>query len=144
MHISLDIEIERPVSALKDLFKSQSRARLWMRGHDADIRLHGDGTAPGHWIEMTQRAGNLTVQALAVLVEYDWPDRVVFSTQAAGTAALVVNRFFASDQESTLWQLDKHYQFSGLTRLAAPFLRNRIRQTDWAGMQEIKAIAEAG
>jgi len=142
--VSLSIEIERPVRELADFFKSENRARLWMKDETAKISISGDGTQPGDSIEMAKDVNGRTYHASAVVIEYDWPDMVAISTAVQGTSALVANSFSEGSAGTTLWQLDKLYQFSGLMRLMAPLFRSRLATADWQAMQEIKGIAEAG
>lgn len=142
MKVSLSIEIDRPVEALRELFKSKSRARMWMRGNDADINMQGDGTHPGDWIKMSRNIDGAPFQATAVIVEYQWPSIVAYRTEIGGTSALVANRFSETAQGNTLWQLDKVYDFNGPLGFLSPLFRGRFQASDWQAMQQIKQIAE--
>jgi len=140
--VSLSIEIERPIDDLQELFKSKSRARMWMQGNDANINIQGDGTHPGDWIKMSRSVDGGQFQATAVIVDYQWPDLVAYRTEIGGTSALVANRFSEVAPGTTLWQLDKVYDFNGPLGFLSPLFRGRFQASDWRAMQQIKQIAE--
>ena len=155
MKYTVSIEIALPRERTVQLLADPAHLPEWLRGlvlHEPLSGRHGQvGTTSRVVMQAGQQKmeGTETITRLEPANLHGIPrDSVVHFDReivAKGMWNAARERLTEAGPETTLWESENEYRFSGLPmRLAAPFMRGAFRKQSRQHMQDFKAFAEQG
>lgn len=155
MKYTVSIEIALPRERVVQLLADPAHLPEWLRGlvlHEPLSGMHGQvGTTSRVVMQTGQQKmeGTETITCREPANLHGIPrDGVVHFDReivAKGMWSAARDRLTETSPETTLWENENEYRFSGLPmRLAAPFMRGVFRKQSRQHMQDFKAFAEQG
>ena len=155
MKYTVSIEIALPREQVAQLLADPAHIPKWLRGlvlHEAISGAHGQ---VGTESRVVMQMGRQTMEATETITRREPTslhgiprDSVVqFDREivAEGMWSAARERLTEAGPETTLWESENEYRFSGLPmRLMAPFMGGAFRKQSRVHMQDFKAFAEHG
>jgi hypothetical protein len=155
MKYTVSMEIALPREKVVQLLADPAHLSEWLRGLVLHEPLNGMHGQVGTRSRVVMRMGQQTMEATETITRREPADlhgipegSVVHYEReivADGMWNAARERFTEAGPESTLWESENEYRFSGLPmRLAAPFLRGVMRKQSRQHMRDFKLFAEQG
>ncbi len=138
-----EVVIELPRERVIALFDSVENLGKWQEGLVSHEQISGEPGQPGAKMRLLYEMGRRRVDMIETIITRDLPDEFSGTYDASGVHNIVRNTFHA-DGDRTRWRLDCEFQFSGLMRLTALFLRESgFRKQTRRMMENFKRFAES-
>jgi hypothetical protein len=155
MKYTVSIEITKPLEEVAQLLADPAHLPKWLRGlvlHEPMSGAHGQvGTRSRVVMQMGQQRfeGTETITRREPAELRGIPEEclVHFEREIAGPGmwSVVRERLTAAGPESTLWESENEYRFSGvMMRLVGFLMPGAFRKQSLQHMQDFKAFAEQG
>jgi hypothetical protein len=155
MKYAVSIEIALPVERVVQLLADPAQLPKWLRGlvlHEPLSGIHGQvGTTSRVVMQMGKQkfegTETITRREPADLHRIPKGSVVHFEREIVGEGmwSAVRDRFSEAGPQTTLWQSESEYRFSGfMMRLVALVMPGAFRKQSQLHMQDFKAFAEQG
>lgn len=155
MKYTNSIEIALPRERVAQLLADPAHLPKWLRGLVLHEPVHGSYGQLGTKSRVVMRSGQRKIECIETITRRDPADLhgipqesvVHFDREivGAGMWSLVRDRLIEADPETTLWESDSEYRFSGLLmRLVGLLMPGSFRKQSQQHMQDFKAFAEQG
>ena len=155
MKYTVSIEIGMPRQEVAQLLADPAHLPKWLRGlvlHEPLTGIHGE---PGTTSRVVMKMGKQQIECTETITRREPADLraipkggvVYFDREIVGEGvwSAVRDRLTEAGPQTTLWQSESEYRFSGmLMRLVALLMPGAFRKQSQQHMQDFKAFAEQG
>ena len=143
MNYECEITIDLPRDKVIDLFDNPDNLPKWQPGLQSFEQISGDFGEPGAKSRLVYDENGRTIEMIETITVRDLPDELSFIYEAKGVHNVISNHFYAVGSEQTRWLLKTDFQFSGMMRLMALFMRGAFPKQTRKMMADFKAFAES-
>ena len=143
MKLKSEIDIDAPVEVVWAAFDSPDNTGRWMRNLDSITTTSGEPGQPGTITELVFDENGREVILKQTVTERRAPDFLAVTFETPGGSMLVVNHFEALGDHRTRWSSWCNFNFTGLMKFFAIFMRGSIRRREEADMQRFKLMVES-
>ncbi|MFY1692523.1 SRPBCC family protein [Plantactinospora sp. WMMB782] len=155
MKYTNSIEIDLPREKVVQLLADPTHLPKWLRGMVLHEPVHGIHGQLGTRSRVVLQSGKRKIECTETITRRDpadlhgIPSEVVVhfdrETVGAGMWSVVRDRLTEATPETTLWESESEYRFSGLLmRLVALLMPSAFQKQSQQHMQDFKAFAEQG
>jgi hypothetical protein len=149
------IEIALPRERVAQLLADPAHLPSWLRGLVLHEPVNGAHGQPGTTSRVVMQSGQRTIECTETITRREPADLhgipketvVHFDREIAGASmwSVVRDRLTEADPETTLWESESEYRFSGLLmRLVGLLMPGAFHKQSQQHMQDFKAFAEQG
>jgi uncharacterized protein YndB with AHSA1/START domain len=135
MRIHHEIEINKPVEAVFDLFRDRQLMSRWQPGlvSSEEAKQKGGNKTFKNYLKIGRR----TMPVTEIIQKDMFPNyNVIYELK--GIVNKVENTFHATPSGSTRWESVSTFRFKGLMKIIAPFMRSGLEQQSRIIMQNFK------
>jgi len=138
-----EVVIDLPRERVIELFDDPDNLAKWQPGLKSFEPLSGEPGRPGAKSRLLFDEKGRKIEMIETVTVRDLPDEFSGTYEAKGVMNWVTNHFVAISPKKTRWVVETEFQFSGLMRLMAPFMRGAFPKQTQQLMQSFKDFAEA-
>ena len=142
MKYTTEIVIDLPRERVIELFDDPDNLPKWQPGLQSFEHLSGEPGRPGARSRLVFDQGGRRIEMIETITRRDLPDEFSGTYETQGVENWMTNRFIEEGPERTRWVAETEFQFSGLMRIMAFFMRGAFPKQTQEFMQNFKEFAE--
>lgn len=143
MKYTTDIEIEKPIEKVIELFDNPDNMSKWMDGLQSFEHLSGTPSQPGAKSKLKFKMGKREVEMIETITVRNLPDEFSSTYEAKGVFNIVKNRFEKLSDTKTKYITDNEFQFKGFMKLIAFFMPGAFQKQSYKYLELFKSFAES-
>ena len=143
MKYTTDIEIEKPIEKVIELFDNPDNMSKWMEGLQSFEHLSGTPGQPGAKSKLKFKMGKREVEMIETITVRNLPDEFSGTYEAKGVFNIVKNRFEKLSDTKTKYITDNEFQFKGFMKLIAFFMPGAFQKQSYKYLELFKSFAES-
>ncbi len=143
MKYTTDIEIEKPIEKVIELFDNPDNMSKWMEGLQSFEHLSGTPGQPGAKSKLKFKMGKREVEMIETITVRNLPDEFSSTYEAKGVFNIVKNRFEKLSDTKTKYITDNEFQFKGFMKLIAFFMPGAFQKQSYKYLELFKSFAES-
>ena len=137
-----EVLLDLPRDRVVELFDNTENLSKWQPGLQSFEHLHGDPGQPGAKSRMVFQEGRRRIEMVETITRRNLPDEFSGTYEAKGVKNWVVNRF-VDESGKTRWIAEQEFQFTGIMKFIAPFMRGAFPKQTQKYLEQFKAFAES-
>ena len=142
MNYECDITIDLPRDKVMELFDDPDNLPKWQPGLQSFEQISGEFGEPGAKSRLVYDENGRTIEMIETITVRDLPNELSFIYEAKGVHNVISNHFYELGSDQTRWLMKSEFQFSGMMRLMAFFMRGAFPKQTRKMMADFKAFAE--
>jgi uncharacterized membrane protein len=142
MQYTTEIEIEKPIEKVIELFDNPDNMKKWMEGLQSFEHLSGTPGQPGAKSRLMFKMGKREVEMIETITVRNLPDEFSGTYEAKGVFNIVKNRFVRLSDSKTKYITDNEFQFKGFMKLIAFFMPGAFKKQSYKYLELFKEFAE--
>jgi len=143
MKYTTDIEIEKPIEKVIELFDNPDNMSKWMEGLQSFEHFSGTPGQPGAKSKLKFKMGKREVEMIETITVRNLPDEFSSTYEAKGVFNIVKNRFEKLSDTKTKYITDNEFQFKGFMKLIAFFMPGAFQKQSYKYLELFKSFAES-
>ncbi len=144
MQYTCEIERNKPLDEVVNLFNTPENAFKWMKGLEKFELKQGEAGEVGAISEMEFKMGSRIVRMREKILENKLPESSKFEYANKGVYNTVDNRFTAIDSQKTRYQTVNYFKFERLSmKLVAWMMPKAFQKQSMVFLTDFKAFAES-
>lgn len=144
MQYTMEIEINLPRDRVIELFNNEENLDKWMDGLQSYETLSGSPGQTGATAKLVFQMDSRRIEMTETILNANFPEEFDCTYVTKGVHNLVRNRFLETSDQSTTWESEYVFRFSGIVmRTVGFFLRKSFPKQSYKYMKNFKAFAEA-
>ena len=143
MKYTTDIEIEKPIEKVIELFDNPDNMSKWMEGLQSFEHLSGTPGQPGAKSKLKFKMGKREVEMIETITVRNLPDEFSGTYEAKGVFNIVKNRFEKLSDTKTKYITVNEFQFKGFMKLIAFFMPGAFQKQSYKYLELFKSFAES-
>ena len=142
MEYTIEVAINLPLKHVVRLFDSTDNTYRWQPGLKEIRRIKGTDRAEGAVYRMTYEGRRDDLVVEETVLARRLPEEYTTVIRSPGVVNTVKNIFLESGTATTRWRIMNHFQFRGLMKWMAPFMKQAFKSNTLLGMERFKMFAE--
>ncbi len=142
MKYTCQVEINKPIDRVVELFQNTENFYKWMDGLQSFEHLSGDPGKPGSKSKMQFKMNNRDVEMIETIEANNLPEEFVGTYEANGVYNIQKNRFIAVDDSTTRYETENEFQFKGFMKLMA-LMPGAFKKQTMKFMESFKNFVES-
>lgn len=119
MKYTCEIEINKPIGKVIELFDNPDNLGKWMDGLQSIEHLEGEPGQPGSKSKMIFKMNNKDVEMIETVTVRNLPEEFSGTYEAKGVYNIQKNKFVKLDENKTKYIAENEFQFKGFMKLMA-------------------------
>lgn len=144
MKYSAEIEINKPIDKVIELFDNPDNLYKWMEGLQSFEHVSGTAGQPGAKSKLKFKMGKRDVEMIETVITRNLPDEFTGSYEVKGVYNIVKNRFQKIDDNKTRYITEQEFQFKGLMKCIAFLMPGAFKKQSMKYLTAFKNFAESG
>lgn len=142
MKFTQEIIIHQPLEKVIELFDNPDNLQHWQPGFLSVELLEGMAGQPGAKSRLRYQMGKQEIEMIERITKRDLPAEFSAKYEAKNVENWVVNRFERIDEQTTRWQTENRFKFTGLMRLMGFLMPGAFRKQSYVYLEKFKTFAE--
>ncbi len=143
MKYQLDIEIDKPMAEVLELFDSFENMKHWQPDLVSYEHLSGEPGQVGAKTRLLYKMGKRECELIETVTEKDLPRSFAGTYEAKGMVNSMQNRFEETSADSTRWISDVEFEFTSIPmKIMGFFMKKNFPKQSYQYMEQFKAFAE--
>lgn len=142
MKISAEMILDRPREQVWEAFDNPDNMIRWQPTLESFEHVSGEPGQPGAVSRLVYQEGGRTIEMTERLTERREPEYLAGEYETEGTINTIENHFQRLKDGRTRWVMNSEFNFSGLFKLLAPFMKGQMRKRTLNDMERFKAMVE--
>jgi uncharacterized protein YndB with AHSA1/START domain len=144
MKYTCEIEINRPVSKVVELFDDPGNMSEWMPGLLSFDPISGKPGQPGARSKLRFRMGKREIEMVETVTVRKLPEEFSGTYDAPGVHNIVKNSFYSTADGGTRWVTHNEFQFTSLMmKLMGLFAPGSFKKESLKHLEAFKRFAES-
>lgn len=143
MKYTAEIEINKPVDRVIELFDSSDNLFKWMEGLQSFDHISGTAGQPGAKSKLIFKMGKRDVEMIETITVKNLPDEFTGTYEAKGVFNIVKNRFQKIDDNKTRYITEQEFKFKGLMKCIAFLMPGAFKKQSMKYLTGFKTFAES-
>jgi hypothetical protein len=143
MKYSLEIEIDRPIAKVVELFDNPENMSKWMNGLQSFEHISGMPGQPGAKSQLKFLVGKREIEMIETITTRNLPKEFTGTYEAKGVFNIVKNSFVPINTNKTLYVTDQEFQFSGFMKLIAFLMPGSFKKESTKYLKTFKSFVES-
>ena len=142
MKYSTEIEIDRPIGKVIELFDNADNLKKWMEGLQSFEHISGTPGQPGAKSRLKFKMGKREMEMIETITTRNLPDEFSGTYEANGAYNIVKNRFIKLSDTRTKYITEHEFQFNGFMKIIAFLMPGAFKKQSMKYMVAFKSFAE--
>jgi carbon monoxide dehydrogenase subunit G len=142
MKYTTEIEINKPIDRVIELFDDPKNMDKWMEGLQSFEHLSGTPGQPGAKSKLTFKMGKREMEMIETITKRNLPEEFSGTYEMSGVFNTVTNRFIKVSGSKTKYISETEFQFKGFMKLMAILMPGVFKKQSFKFMQAFKNFAE--
>jgi carbon monoxide dehydrogenase subunit G len=142
MKYSAEIEIEKPVDKVIELFDNADNMAKWMEGLQSFEHLSGIPGQPGAKSRLKFKMGKREIEMIETITTRNLPEEFSGTYEASGVFNIVKNRFVTLSDTRTKYITENEFQFKGFMKVIAFLMPGAFKKQSMKYLKAFKTFAE--
>lgn len=143
MKYTVEIEIDRPVETVVELFDDPDNLRHWMEGLESFEPLSGTPGEPGAKSRLKFKNGKREIEMIETITTKNLPHEFSGTYEAKGVFNIVKNRFVALPGNRTKYISEQEFQLKGFMRLLGFLMPGAFKKQSMKYLEAFKRFVES-
>ena len=142
MEYTTEVAINLPLEKVIQLYDSTENTHRWQPGLKEIRKISGEDRSQGarYRVVFEGRRSDLVVEETVQTRRL--PEEYTTVIRSPGVTNTVQNLFMRTEEGTTRWRIVNHFQFRGVMKWMAPFMKQAFRGNTLLGMERFKMYAE--
>lgn len=142
MEYTTEVAINLPLEKVISLYDNTDNAYRWQPGLKDIRKLSGEDRSQGARYRMVYEGRRSDLVVEETVLTRRLPEEYTTVIRSPGVNNTVQNLFMRSDAGTTRWRTVNHFQFRGVMKWMAPFMKQAFRSNTLLSMERFKMYAE--
>lgn len=142
MKYACEIEINRPVQTVVELFDNPDNMGKWMEGLQSFEHLSGEPGKVGSKSRLRFKMGRREMEMIETITVRNLPDEFAGTYEANGAFNIVKNKFLPLPGERTLYINEQEFQFKGFMKIIGFLMPGMFKKQSMKYLVAFKNFAE--
>ena len=143
MKYSTEIEINKPIDKVIELFDNPDNMDKWMEGLQSFEPLSGTPGQPGAKSRLKFKMGKREIEMIETITSRNLPDEFNGTYEAKGVFNIVKNRFINLSDTKTKYITENEFQFKGFMKLIAFLMPGSFKKQSQKYLVDFKKFVES-
>ena len=142
MEFTLEIEINKPIERVVELFDNPDNMIKWMEGLQSFEPLSGTPGQPGAKSRLKFKMGKREIEMIETVTVRNLPDEFSGTYEANGVYNIVKNKFVKLSETKTKYITEQEFQFNGFMKLMAFLMPGAFKKQSLKFLTDFKSFVE--
>ena len=142
MKYTAEIEINKPIDTVIELFDNPDNMGKWMEGLQSFEHLSGTPGEPGAKSRLKFKMGKREIEMIETVTVRNLPDEFSGTYEAAGVFNIVKNKFEKISENKTKYFTENEFQFKGFMKIMAWIMPGAFKKQSMKYLKNFKQFAE--
>ena len=142
MKYTAEIEINKPIDTVIELFDNPDNMGKWMEGLQSFEHLSGTPGEPGAKSRLKFKMGKREIEMIETVTVRNLPDEFSGTYEAAGVFNIVKNKFEKISENKTKYFTENEFQFKGFMKIMAWIMPGAFKKQSMKYLKSFKQFAE--
>lgn len=142
MKYTVEIEINKPIDTVIELFDNPDNMGKWMEGLQSFEHLSGTPGEPGAKSRLKFKMGKREIEMIETVTVRNLPDEFSGTYEAAGVFNIVKNKFEKISENKTKYFTENEFQFKGFMKIMAWIMPGAFKKQSMKYLKSFKQFAE--
>jgi len=142
MKFSTEIEINKPVEKVIELFDNPDNLPKWMEGLQSFEQISGTPGQPGAKSRLIFQMGKRRIEMVETITIRNLPHEFAGTYEAEGVFNIVTNKFIKISDTKTKYITEQEFQFKGFMKLIAFLMPGVFKKQSFKYLSNFKKFAE--
>jgi uncharacterized membrane protein len=143
MKYTIEIEIDKPIDKVVELFDNADNLKKWMEGLQSFEHISGTPGQPGAKSRLFFKMGKREVEMIETITVRNLPDELSSTYEAKGVFNIVKNRFEKVSENRTKYITENEFQFKGFMKIFAFLMPGAFKKQSYKYLELFKNFAES-
>lgn len=143
MKYTVDIEINKPINQVIELFDNPSNMKEWMKGLESFEHISGTPGQPGAKSRLKFKMGKREIEMIETITVRNLPDEFSGTYDAKGVFNVVKIKFVKLSESKTKYISEQEFRFSGFMKLFGLLLPSAFKKQTLIYLEDFKKFAES-
>ena len=143
MKYTTEIEIEKPIEKVIELFDNPDNLKKWMEGLQSFEHISGTPGQPGAKSRLFFKMGKREVEMIETITVRNLPDEFSCTYEAKGVYNIAKNKFLKVSDTRTKYISENEFQFKGFMKFFAFLMPGAFKKQSFKYMQHFKDFVES-
>ena len=142
MKYTSEIEINRPVDKVIELFDNPDNMSKWMEGLQSFEHISGTAGQPGAKSRLKFKMGKREIEMIETITVRNLPDEFSGTYEAKGVFNIVKNKFTSLPGNRTKYVTEQEFQFKGFMKIIGFLMPGVFKKQSMKYLIAFKNFAE--
>jgi carbon monoxide dehydrogenase subunit G len=142
MKYAVDIEINKPIDKVVELFDNPDNMGKWMEGLQSFEPISGTPGQPGAKSKLRFKMGKREMEMIETITKRNLPHEFSGTYEAKGVYNIVTNRFVKISENKTKCINEQEFQFKGFMKFIAVLMPGAFKKQSLKYLTAFKNFAE--
>ncbi len=143
MKYTIDIEINKPIDRVIELFDNPDNLSKWMEGLKSFEHISGTPGHPGAKSKLEFEMGKRKIDMIETVTVRNLPHEFTGTYDAKGVFNIVKNSFVKLDENKTKYISEQEVQFKGMMKVLAFLMPGAFKKQSMKYLEDFKRFAES-
>ncbi len=142
MKFTTEIEINKPIDQVIELFDNADNMDKWMDGLQSFEHLSGTPGQVGAKSRLKFKMGKREIEMIETITVRNLPDEFSGTYEAKGVFNIVKNKFVKISEDKTKYITENEFQFKGFMKIIAFLMPGAFKKQSMKYLEDFKKFAE--
>ncbi|WP_447637419.1 SRPBCC family protein [Flavobacterium microcysteis] len=143
MKYTVEIEIDKPIDRVIELFDNTDTMKQWMEGLQSVEHLSGTPGQPGAKLKLKFKMGSREFEMIETVTVRNLPDEFTGTYEANGVLNTVKNSFIKLSDAKTKYVTENEFQLKGFMKVMAFLMPGAFKKQSLKFMEAFKKFVES-
>jgi uncharacterized membrane protein len=143
MKYSSEIEINRPIDRVIELFDNPDNMGKWMEGLQSFEPISGTPGQPDAKSRLKFKMGKREIEMIETITSRNLPDEFSGTYEAKGVYNIIKNRFVKLSDTKTKYITENEFRFNGFMKLIAFLMPGAFKKQSDKYLTDFKTFVES-
>ncbi len=143
MKYTTEIEINKPIDNVIELFDNPDNMDKWMDGLQSFEPISGTPGQPGAKSKLKFKMGKREIEMIETITVRNLPDEFSGIYEAKGVFNVVKNKFIKLSENKTQYISEQEFQFKGFMKVIGFLMPGAFKKQSMKYLQAFKRFAES-
>ena len=143
MKYTTEIEIEKPIEKVVELFDNADNLKKWMEGLQSYEHISGTSGETGAKSRLFFKMGKREIEMIETILVRNLPEEFSATYEAKGVFNIAKNKFVKVSETSTKYITENEFQFKGFMKFFAFLMPGAFKKQSFKYLQHFKKFAES-
>jgi carbon monoxide dehydrogenase subunit G len=143
MKYTSEIEINKPIDKVIELFDNPENLKKWMNGLQSFEPVSGTPGQPGSKSKLKFKMGNREIEMIETITTRNLPEEFSGTYEAKGVFNIVKNQFIRVTDNKTKYVTENEFQFKGFMKIIGLLMPGAFKKQSLKYLTDFKNFVES-